>query len=137
MIWVDGHSDYGHAFETFWDRWGREVNSKTTVLLLGDARNNYHASQAWVLAEIAKKARHVYWLNPEPRSYWDTGDSIVSPVRHPLRRGLRVPQPQAAGALRRTAGVLPAPSRPHPRRPTRRAVRSVRRARRRPTSRPG
>jgi hypothetical protein len=23
------------------------------------------------------KARHVYWLNPEPKSYWDTGDSIV------------------------------------------------------------
>ncbi len=78
VIWVDGHSDYGHAFEAFWDRWGRDVNSKTTVLLLGDARNNYHAAQAWVLAEMAKKARHVYWLNPEPRSYWDTGDSIVS-----------------------------------------------------------
>lgn len=77
VIWVDGHSDYGHAFEAFWDRWGREISPKTTVLLLGDARNNYHATQTWVLAEIAKKARHVYWLNPEPRSYWDTGDSIV------------------------------------------------------------
>ncbi|MDA8045273.1 MAG: VWA domain-containing protein [Actinomycetota bacterium] len=77
VIWVDGHSDYGHAFEAFWDRWGRDVNTKTTVLLLGDARNNYHAAQAWVLGEMAKKARHVYWLNPEPRSYWDTGDSIV------------------------------------------------------------
>jgi len=20
----------------------------------------------------------VFWLNPEPRSYWDTGDSILS-----------------------------------------------------------
>ncbi len=78
VIWVDGHSDYGHAFEAFWDRWGRDVNPKSTVLLLGDARNNYHAAQAWVLAEMAKKARHLYWLNPEPRSYWDTGDSIVS-----------------------------------------------------------
>ncbi len=78
VIWVDGHSDYGHAFEVFWDRWGRDVGPKSTVLLLGDARNNYHASQAWVLAEVAKKARHLYWLNPEPRSYWDTGDSIVS-----------------------------------------------------------
>jgi uncharacterized protein len=78
VIWVDGHSDYGHAFEAFWDRWGRDVNPKTTVLLLGDARNNYHAAQAWVLQEMSKKARHVYWLNPEPRSYWDTGDSIVS-----------------------------------------------------------
>jgi uncharacterized protein with von Willebrand factor type A (vWA) domain len=78
VIWVDGHSDYGHAFEVFWDRWGRDVNAKTTVMLLGDARNNYHAAQAWVVAEMKKKARHVYWLNPEPRSYWDTGDSIVS-----------------------------------------------------------
>ncbi|HLH46263.1 MAG TPA: VWA domain-containing protein [Acidimicrobiales bacterium] len=77
VIWVDGHSDYGHAFETFWERWGRQVDSKTTVLFLGDARNNYHASQAWVLAEVAKRARHLYWLNPEPRSYWDTGDSIL------------------------------------------------------------
>ncbi len=77
VIWVDGHSDYGHAFETFWDRWGKEISAKTTVLLLGDARNNYHASQAWVIAEMAKRARHLYWLNPEPRSYWDTGDSIV------------------------------------------------------------
>jgi uncharacterized protein with von Willebrand factor type A (vWA) domain len=78
VIWVDGHSDYGHAFEVFWERWGKEITTKTTVLLLGDARNNYHASQAWVVQEMRKKARHVYWLNPEPRSYWDTGDSIVS-----------------------------------------------------------
>jgi len=77
VVWVDGHSDYGHAFEVFWDRWGREVGPKTTVLILGDARNNYHASQAWVLGEMRKKARHVYWLNPEPKAYWDTGDSIV------------------------------------------------------------
>jgi uncharacterized protein with von Willebrand factor type A (vWA) domain len=78
VIWVDGHSDYGHAFETFWNRWGKEISSKTSVILLGDARNNYHAAQAWVVGEMRKKARHVYWLNPEPRSYWDTGDSILS-----------------------------------------------------------
>ncbi|HEX7169144.1 MAG TPA: VWA domain-containing protein [Acidimicrobiales bacterium] len=78
VIWVDGHSDYGHAFETFWNRWGKEITKKSSVILLGDARNNYHASQAWVVKEIEKRARHVYWLNPEPRSYWDTGDSIVS-----------------------------------------------------------
>ena len=77
VVWVDGHSDYGHAFEVFWERYGKDVGPKSTVLLLGDARNNYHASQAWVVKEIRQKARHVYWLNPEPRSYWDTGDSIV------------------------------------------------------------
>ena len=77
VVWVDGHSDYGHAFEVFWDKWGKEINPKSTVLLLGDARNNYHASQAWVVKNIRQKARHVYWLNPEPKSYWNTGDSIV------------------------------------------------------------
>ena len=77
VVWVDGHSDYGHAFEVFWERYGKSIGPKTTVLLLGDARNNYHASQAWVVKEIANKARHVYWLNPEPKSYWNTGDSIV------------------------------------------------------------
>jgi hypothetical protein len=77
VVWVDGHSDYGHAFEVFWERYGKDIGSKTTVLLLGDARNNYHASQAWVVKEIRQKARHVYWLNPEPKSYWNTGDSIV------------------------------------------------------------
>ncbi|MCE2855458.1 MAG: VWA domain-containing protein [Ilumatobacteraceae bacterium] len=77
VIWVDGHSDYGHAFEVFWEKYGRDVGPKTTVLLLGDARNNYHASQSWVIKEMRQKARHVYWLNPEPRSYWNTGDSIV------------------------------------------------------------
>jgi hypothetical protein len=78
VVWVDGHSDYGHAFEAFWDRWGKEVGPKSSVLVLGDARNNYHASGAWVLKELRQRARHLYWLNPEPRSYWDTGDSILS-----------------------------------------------------------
>ena len=67
----------GVAVEVFWEKYGRDVNAKTTVLLLGDARNNYHAAQSWVVKEIKKNAKSVYWLNPEPRSYWNTGDSIV------------------------------------------------------------
>jgi hypothetical protein len=77
VVWVDGHSDYGHALSVFWERWGEEITPRTSVLLLGDARNNYHASQAWVIQEIQHRARHVYWLNPEPRAYWGTGDSIL------------------------------------------------------------
>jgi hypothetical protein len=77
VVWVDGHSDYGHAFEVFMERWGDEVGPKASVLLLGDARNNYHASQAWVVGEIGHRARHVYWLNPEPKAYWGSGDSII------------------------------------------------------------
>ncbi len=77
VVWVDGHSDYGHALTVFWERWGEEITPRTSVLLLGDARNNYHASGSWVVKEIRARARHVYWLNPEPRAYWDSGDSIV------------------------------------------------------------
>jgi uncharacterized protein len=78
VVAADGHSDYGRAFATFWSRWGREITPRTSVIILGDARNNYHASSAEVLAELRRRGRRVWWLNPEPRSYWDTGDSIVS-----------------------------------------------------------
>jgi len=77
VIWVDGHSDYGHALTEFHRRWGDQVTSRSSVLLLGDARNNYHASQSWVVEDLQRKARHVFWLNPEPRDYWGSGDSIV------------------------------------------------------------
>ena len=77
VVWVDGHSDYGHAFEVFHQKWGNEVTPKTSVIILGDARNNYHASQSWVLAELRKRARHLYWIDPEPASYWNTGDSVI------------------------------------------------------------
>jgi hypothetical protein len=78
VIWVDGHSDYGHALTEFHRRWGDEVTSRSSVLLLGDARNNYHASGAWVLEDLQRRARRVYWLNPEPRDYWGSGDSIIA-----------------------------------------------------------
>jgi uncharacterized protein with von Willebrand factor type A (vWA) domain len=76
-IWVDGRSDYGHALELFWTRWGQQIRSSTSVIILGDARANYHASQAWALKAMRERARHIYWLNPEPKAMWNTGDSIV------------------------------------------------------------
>lgn len=78
VVRTDGHSDYGHALVSFCSRWGQEISPRTGVILLGDARNNYHAPESWALAQIRARARRLYWLNPEPRSYWNTGDSIVS-----------------------------------------------------------
>ncbi len=78
VVWVDGHSDYGHAFEMWHKAHIMEVTKKTTVIILGDARNNYHATQAWTIKEAQERARRVFWLDPEPRGYWDTGDSIIS-----------------------------------------------------------
>lgn len=78
VVWNEGHSDYGHALSTFATRWGRELTNRTTVVVLGDARNNYHPVEAWALADLAKRSRHLWWLNPEPSPYWDTGDSVLS-----------------------------------------------------------
>ena len=76
-VWLDGRSDYGHALESFHARYGGEIRSRSTVLVLGDARNNYHATRAEVLAAIRRRAGHLYWLNPEPAATWDTGDSVI------------------------------------------------------------
>ncbi len=78
VVWLDGHSDYGNSLETFNARYGRQLTPRTTVIITGDARNNYRAPRDKVLGEIAASARALVWLNPEPRAYWDTGDSAMS-----------------------------------------------------------
>jgi hypothetical protein len=78
VVWLDGHSDYGHALAHFWERYGSDLTPRSTVILTGDARNNYRDSRGDVMAGIAEASRAVYWLNPEPQTYWDTGDSIMS-----------------------------------------------------------
>ena len=77
VVWVDGHSDYGHALGVFWEKYGKDIGPRTSIMILGDARNNYHAAESWIVREMQDKAKQVFWLNPEPNSYWDTGDSIV------------------------------------------------------------
>jgi uncharacterized protein len=76
-VWLDGRSDYGNAFATFLDQHGAELRQRTTVLVLGDARSNYHAPRADALAKISRRAGHVFWLNPEPRASWNSGDSVI------------------------------------------------------------
>jgi uncharacterized protein len=78
LVWLDGHSDYGHSLERFHAEHADDVTARSTVIVLGDARNNYRQANAWVLADLAKRARHLYWLNPEPIQFWDTGDSIAA-----------------------------------------------------------
>ncbi len=77
VIAFDGHSDYGRAFLSFHERFARDINKRTAVLILGDARNNYHQANAELIADIGLRAKAVYWLNPEPQSYWNSGDSII------------------------------------------------------------
>jgi len=77
-VWLDGRSDYGHAFESFWEQWGEQVRKRTTVIVLGDARTNYHDPAAGVLKAVRQRAGHLFWLNPEPRAAWNSGDSVMA-----------------------------------------------------------
>jgi uncharacterized protein with von Willebrand factor type A (vWA) domain len=78
VIGADGHSDYGAVLGAFRDRYGRAVGPRSTVIITGDARNNYRPPGAATLADIARRARAVYWLNPEPRDQWDVTDSVLA-----------------------------------------------------------
>ena len=78
VVWADGHSDYGRSLATFVERHGAEVTSRSTVVILGDARTNYRPPGTWAVEQLQRRARRVWWLNPEPRSAWDSGDSVAA-----------------------------------------------------------
>ncbi|QYC44453.1 VWA domain containing CoxE-like protein [Nonomuraea coxensis DSM 45129] len=73
-----GRTNYRHSLETFAERYGDAIGPRTSLLILGDARSNYQPPALDLLKSLAGKARHAYWLNPEPRQQWDTGDSVAS-----------------------------------------------------------
>jgi uncharacterized protein len=74
----EGRSDYGAILKTFNHTFGPDIGPKTTLFILGDARNNYRLKETAALRALTERARHSYWLNPEPRGDWDTGDSVAS-----------------------------------------------------------
>lgn len=78
VIWLDGHSDYGHSFKKFHEMYMEAVNDRSHVIVLGDARSNYRNPEAWVLKDVRDQAKRVWWLNPESPQHWDTGDSVMS-----------------------------------------------------------
>jgi uncharacterized protein with von Willebrand factor type A (vWA) domain len=77
VVWADGHSNYGNVFATFEERYGADLDGRSTLLVMGDARNNYRDPGLEVLRRLAGRVRHLYWLNPEPQDEWDTTDSIM------------------------------------------------------------
>lgn len=70
-----GRTDYGSAFRGFLDQYAEALTPRSSLLILGDARSNYADPQLAVLREMAGRARHSWWLNPEARRQWNTGDS--------------------------------------------------------------
>jgi uncharacterized protein with von Willebrand factor type A (vWA) domain len=77
VVWLDGHSDYGNALGRFADDYPEVITPRSTVIIAGDARNNYHDANVPALRRTAAAARALFWINPEQRRYWDTGDSVI------------------------------------------------------------
>ena len=72
---IMGRTDYGGALVDFKQSYLDTVTEKTTVLILGDARNNYGDPRTEILREIKERSRRLIWLNPESEPFWATGDS--------------------------------------------------------------
>ncbi|MCB1644243.1 MAG: VWA domain-containing protein [Pseudomonadales bacterium] len=70
-----GSTDYGLAFCRFNELCLKDLNSRSTVIVLGDARNNYYEAHPEALKQISQRARQVIWLNPESRDKWREGDA--------------------------------------------------------------
>ncbi len=95
---VFASSNYGRALEQFARRHMSKITPRTTVLILGDGRNNFHASRACVVAQIRQRAKQLWWLTPESPAAWGFGDSamdeyaphcdrvVVASTVHTLRR---------------------------------------------------
>lgn len=77
LVAFDGHSDYGSSLGGFAEFWGEAITSRTSLLILGDARTNYRDPNLTVLERLVAVARHAHWLNPEPRRQWGSGDSAA------------------------------------------------------------
>jgi uncharacterized protein with von Willebrand factor type A (vWA) domain len=70
-----GRTDYGQALLDFKENWMEKISNKTTVIILGDARNNYGDPQTGIMRLIQERSKRLIWLNPEVPAFWGIDDS--------------------------------------------------------------
>jgi uncharacterized protein len=75
---ISGYTDYGRVWSEFRTLVEDDLHPRSTVIVLGDARTNGRDPRADTFARIADRAGRTFWLNPEPRLYWNYGDSVIS-----------------------------------------------------------
>jgi uncharacterized protein with von Willebrand factor type A (vWA) domain len=75
---VSGYTDYGRVWLEFIERVGDDLDPRSTVIVLGDARTNGREPHAPMFGRVAERAGRMFWLNPEPRLYWNYGDSVMA-----------------------------------------------------------
>jgi uncharacterized protein with von Willebrand factor type A (vWA) domain len=75
---ISGYTDYGRVWSEFLVQVEDDLHPRATVIVLGDARTNGRDPRADIFAQIAARAGRTFWLNPEPRLYWNYGDSVIA-----------------------------------------------------------
>jgi uncharacterized protein with von Willebrand factor type A (vWA) domain len=75
---ISGYTDYGRVWSEFRDLVEDDLHPRATVIVLGDARTNGRDPRADVFAQVAGRAGRTFWLNPEPKLYWNYGDSVIA-----------------------------------------------------------
>jgi uncharacterized protein with von Willebrand factor type A (vWA) domain len=69
------NTDLGNSLATFARDHMGTVDRRTTVIVLGDGRNNHNDPNLRDFETIKRRARRVVWFNPESPRLWGTGDS--------------------------------------------------------------
>jgi uncharacterized protein len=75
---VSGYTDYGRVWLEFEAEISEDLDPRSTVIVLGDARTNGREPHAETFGRVAERAGRTFWLNPEPRLYWNYGDSVMA-----------------------------------------------------------
>jgi uncharacterized protein with von Willebrand factor type A (vWA) domain len=75
---VSGYTDYGRVWVEFLEKVVDDLDPRSTVIVLGDARTNGREPHAQVFAHLSERAGRTFWMNPEPRLYWNYGDSVMA-----------------------------------------------------------
>ena len=75
---VSGYTDYGRVWLEFLGEISDDLDPRSTVIVLGDARTNGREPHADVFAQVSERAGRLFWLNPEPKLYWNYGDSVMA-----------------------------------------------------------
>lgn len=74
---ISGYTDYGRVWVDFYEQVAADLDPRSTVIVLGDARTNGREPRADLFGLVTAKAGRSFWLNPEPRLYWNYGDSVI------------------------------------------------------------
>ncbi|MGI9082278.1 MAG: VWA domain-containing protein, partial [Thermoleophilaceae bacterium] len=75
---VSGYTDYGRVWLEFLDQVVNDLDPRSTVIVLGDARTNGREPHAKVFSHVAARAGRTFWMNPEPQLYWNYCDSVMA-----------------------------------------------------------